>query len=66
MTYLVCILAGMIVGILIGVWVDKDYVMKVAKFKVKGKGHTIDYDVTPSNPQTKKEARKQRRQQRQQ
>lgn len=43
--YLVAFLGGMVIGVIIGVWVDKDivnkYYNKIRKVKVKGDDNTV-------------------------
>jgi len=59
--YLVAFLCGMVIGVIIGVWVDKDivnkYYNKIRKVKVKGDDNTVTDLVT-----IKKELRQRKRQ----
>ena len=46
--YFVVGLLGMVGGIILGVVIDKDTVVKIGRFKIKGKGHTVS-DVVDIN-----------------
>lgn len=40
---LVTFLAGVVVGIILGVVIDKDTLLKVGRIKIKGRGHQVDH-----------------------
>jgi len=54
------LLAGMVLGVIIGVRIDADTIYKIARIKIKGRGHTVTDLVDVTNP--KKESRQSRRQ----
>ena len=57
--YLVAFLGGTVIGVIIGVWIDKDTVQKFGRIKIKGRSHNVTdlLDIT-----TKKESRQSKRQ----
>ena len=53
-------LAGMVLGVIIGVRIDADTIYKIARIKIKGRGNVVTDLVDVTNP--KKESRQSRRQ----
>lgn len=56
--YLVAFLGGMVAGLIVGVFIDKDYVTKIAHMKVKGRGNIVSDNQLTISPKERREQRR--------
>ena len=59
--YFVVGLLGMVGGIIVGVVIDKDTVIKIGRFKIKGEGHTVSDVIDVNLKEFKKKQREEKR-----
>ena len=59
--YFVAGLLGMVGGIILGVVIDKDTVVKIGRFKIKGEGHTVSDVIDVNLKEFKKNQRAERK-----